>query len=144
MCQYCGFHLVYRDVFGMGAWSRPLIKGGWHGLGLCCPYWPKWPSGPPGVGGGTVEQRSECTDHRGWAVSSSCGGRELLRAGVPERCRPAGSERWRHLVEGGMKGRLNRSVPSNAGILLLSLSFSTTKSKDLSHGGKCNCCMSVQ
>lgn len=42
----------------------------------------------------------------GWVVSSSCGGRELLRAGVPERCRPAGSERWRHLVEGEIRARL--------------------------------------
>lgn len=45
--------------------------------------------------------------HGGWAVSSSCGGRELLRAGVPERCRPAGSERWRHLEEERKRGHGN-------------------------------------
>lgn len=56
------------------------------------------------MSGGTAEQKSECMGHGGWAVSSSCGGRELLRAGVPERCRPAGSERWRHLEEGTLKG----------------------------------------
>lgn len=99
-----------------------LIKGGWHGQGLCCPYWPKWPSGPPGVGGGTVGQRSGCMDHRGRAVSSFCGGRELLRAGVPERCRPAGSERWRHLVEGRTKGRFKQSGQPYTVILLQCLS----------------------
>lgn len=80
--------------------SSRAFRVGWHGPGLCCPCWPKLPSGPPVVGGGTAEQKSEYMGHGGWAVSSSCGGRELLRAGVPERCRPAGSERWRHLVEG--------------------------------------------
>lgn len=77
--------------------STRAFRGEWHGRGLHCPCWPKWPSGPLEVGGGTTEQKSECMGHEGWAVSSSFGGRELLRAGVPERCRPAGSERWRHL-----------------------------------------------
>lgn len=95
------FQVGFCGILGKSVtWLHHRLRGKWHGLGPCCPCWPKWPSGPPGAGGGTAERRSGHTGPVWLAVSSSCGGRELLRAGVPERCSPAGSERWRHLEDG--------------------------------------------
>lgn len=75
------------------------FKEKWHGLGLLCPCLPKWPSGLLGAADGTAERRSGRTGPGGSTFSSSCGGRELLLAGGPERCGAAGSERRAHLFK---------------------------------------------
>lgn len=73
------------------------LTGTWRGLGPLCPYWPEWLSGHLAADGGTAGRRSGRTGPVWLTSSSSCGGRELLLVGGPERRGAAGSERSTHL-----------------------------------------------